>query len=84
MCRSMSPIFPDHIASSQEKGLVFEESDQHQYRFRDIVDPETGAPLFTIEHEVRSMKHPLYMRPLVNRDPAQNIMNYRAGHDAWI
>ncbi len=67
-----------------EKGLVFEESDQHQYRFREIVDPETGAPLFTIEHEVRSMKHPLYMRPLVNRDPSQNIMNYRAGHDAWI
>ncbi len=68
----------------KEKGLVFEESDQHQYRFRDIVDPETSAPLFTVEHEVRSMKHPLYMRPLVNRDPAQNIMNYRAGHDAWI
>ncbi len=68
----------------REKGLIFEESDQHQYRFRDIVDIETGAPLFTIEHEVRSMKHPLYMRPLVNRDPAQNIMNYRAGHDAWI
>ncbi len=67
-----------------EKGLVFEESDQHQYRFRDIVDPETGAPLFTIEHEVRSMKHPLYMRPLVNRNPAQNNMNYMPGHDAWI
>jgi hypothetical protein len=67
-----------------EKGLVFEESDQHQYRFRDLVDPETGAALFTVEHEVRSMKHPLYMRPLVNRDPSQNIMNYRAGHDAWI
>jgi hypothetical protein len=68
----------------QEKGLVFEESDQHQYRFRDIVDIETGAPLFTVEHEVRSMKHPLYMRPLVNRDPAQSIMNYRSGRDAWI
>lgn len=67
-----------------EKGLVFEESDQHQYRFRDIVDPETGVPLFTIEHEVRSMKHPLYMRPLVNRNPAQNNMNYMPGQDAWI
>ena len=44
----------------QEKGLISEESDQHQYRFKDIVDPETGAPLFTIEHEVRSMRHPLY------------------------
>ncbi len=68
----------------QERGLVFEESDQHQYRFRDIVDPETGAVLFTIEHEVRSMKHPLYMRPLVNRNPAQSNMNYMPGHDAWV
>ena len=68
----------------KEKDLVSEESDQHQYRFKDIVDPETRAPLFTIEHEVRSMKHPLYMRPLVNRDPAQNLVNYRTGHDAWI
>jgi hypothetical protein len=67
-----------------EKGLVFEESDQHQYRFREIVDPESGAPLFTIEHEVRSMRHPLFMRPLVNRNPAQNNMNYMPGHDAWI
>jgi hypothetical protein len=68
----------------QEKGLITEESDQHQYRFKDIVDPETGAPLFTIEHEVRSMRHPLYLRPLVNRNPAQNNMNYMPGHDAWI
>jgi len=65
----------------KEKGLVFEESDQHQYRFRDIVDPETGAPLFTIEHEVRSMRHPLYMRPLVNRNPAQTNVHYAPGHD---
>ncbi|MDO8431641.1 MAG: VOC family protein [Candidatus Binatus sp.] len=68
----------------QEKELVFEESDQHQYRFRDIVEPESGALLFKIEHEVRSMKHPLYMRPLVNRNPAQSNMNYMPGHDAWV
>lgn len=67
-----------------EKGLIIEESDQHQYRFKDLTDPETGAVLFTIEHEVRSMKHPLYMRPLVNRNPAQNNMDYQPGHDAWI
>jgi hypothetical protein len=39
--------------------------------------------LFTIEHEVRSLKHPLYMRPLVNRNPSQNIMRYSPGYDAW-
>ena len=67
-----------------EKDLIFEESDQHQYRFRDIVDPEDGRALFTLEHEVRSMKHPLYMRPLVNRNPAQSNMNYAPGQDGFI
>ena len=43
-----------------DKGLITEESDQHQYRFKDLADPESGATLFTIEHEVRSMRHPLF------------------------
>jgi predicted enzyme related to lactoylglutathione lyase len=66
----------------KERGLIFQESDQHQYRFQDIVDPETGKVLFTIEHEVRSMKHPMYLRPLVNRNPSQTIMRYSPGEDA--
>ncbi len=66
-----------------EMKLVTQESDQHQYRFQDIVDPYTGKMMFTIEHEVRSLKHPLYMRPLVNRNPRQNIMRYSPGNDAW-
>jgi hypothetical protein len=64
------------------RNLVTEESDQHQYRFRDLVDPEGGAKLFTLEHEVRSLKHPLYARPLVNRNPAQSNRGYAPGHDA--
>jgi predicted enzyme related to lactoylglutathione lyase len=64
------------------KGLITQESDAHQYRFQDIVDPDTGKMLFTIEHEVRSMRHPLYLRPLVNRNPAQTIMRYEPGSDA--
>jgi hypothetical protein len=66
-----------------ERDLVTEESDQHQYRFKDIADPESGKPLFTIEHEVRSMRHPLYARPLVNRNPVQTNTNYVPGHDGW-
>jgi len=66
-----------------ERGLIFEESNRYQYRFKDIVDPETGKGLFTIEHEVRSMTSPMFMRPLVNRDPNQNIMRYSPGHDAF-
>ena len=67
----------------RELKLVTEESDQHQYRFKDIVDLESGKPLFTIEHEVRSMRHPLYARPLVNRNPRQTNTDYAPGHDEW-
>ena len=50
-----------------ERGLVSEESDASQYRFQDIVDLDSGKVLATLEHEVRSMRHPLYGRHLVNR-----------------
>jgi hypothetical protein len=66
-----------------ERGLVTEESSEHQYRFRDIVDPASGKRLFTLEHEVRSLTHPLYARPLVNRNPAQSNRDYVRGHDAF-
>jgi hypothetical protein len=64
-------------------GLVTEESDQHQYRFKDLIDPESGARLFEIEHEVRSLKHPMWGRAFVNRNPAQTQRNYRRGRDAF-
>lgn len=64
-----------------ERGLVSQEDDQHQYRFKDIVDPENGKVLFTIEHEVRSMRHPLYARPFVNRNPAQSNRVFAAGYE---
>jgi len=66
----------------QALGLVSEESSQHQYRFRDIVDLDTRRVLFTVEHEVRSMQHPMYARQLVNRNPAQTGMSYRPGRDS--
>jgi hypothetical protein len=65
-----------------ERGLISEESDQHQYRFVDLVDPASGKVLFQLEHEVRSMRHPLYARPLVNRNPAQSNTDYAPGYDA--
>lgn len=65
----------------RERGLVSEESNRYQYRFKDIVDLDTGAVVFTLEHETRSMTHPLYARPLVNRNPAQSAGDYRPGYD---
>jgi hypothetical protein len=64
-----------------ERGLVNREDNQYQYRFRDIVDLDSGKHLFTIEHEVRSLTHPMFFRPLVNRNPAQTARNYANGHD---
>lgn len=66
-----------------ERGLVFEESDEYQYRFKDLVDPESGKVLFTIEHEVRSVTHPLYGRELVNRNPSQTNLAYVRNADRY-
>ena len=63
------------------RNLVSCEDNRYQYRFRDIIDPESGRHLFTIEHEVRSAKHPMYLRPLVNRNPAQTARSYSPGND---
>ena len=65
-----------------ERGLVSEESNRWQYRFLDIVDPGTAEPLFRIEHEVRSMTHPIYGRQLVNRNPAVTNNAFTPGHEA--
>lgn len=66
------------------RNLITEESDQWQYRFQDIVDPATGKHLFTLEHEVRSLTHPLFARPLVNRNPLQQQRAYVPGQDAFF
>ena len=69
-----------------ERGLVSEESDQWQYRFVDIVDPQDGRKLFVIEHEVRSTTHPLCGRPLVNRNPYQTNRAFANGYEtrSWV
>jgi hypothetical protein len=65
-----------------ERGLISEESDQHQYRFQTLIDPEDGEILFELEHEVRSMRHPLFARPLVNRNPEITNLRYAPSHEA--
>jgi hypothetical protein len=65
----------------QELGLISQESGQHQYRFKDIVDLDTREVLYTVDHEVRAMSHPLYGRPLVNRNPALMAMRYVPGQE---
>ena len=67
----------------KERELVTMETDAHEWRFQWIVDPQTLKPLFEIEHEVRSMWHPLFARPLVNRNPAITNTAYVAGQESF-
>jgi hypothetical protein len=67
-----------------ERGIVSEESNPYQYRFVDITDPESGKVMFEIEHEVRCATHPMFRRPLINRNPAQRQPTYVAGRDAQV
>jgi hypothetical protein len=53
----------------RERNLITEDIRNHQFRFRDIVDPKTNQSVFTLEHEVRSSRHPFYRRQLTNREP---------------
>jgi hypothetical protein len=52
----------------EQRNLITEGIRNHQFRFRDIVDPDTGRVVFKLEHEVRSSRHPGFRRQLVNRD----------------
>jgi hypothetical protein len=65
----------------QGLGLISSEVNDYEYRFKDVVDIDTHDVLFTVEHEVRSQTHPMFGRPLVNRNPAQTNRDYRPGHD---
>ena len=67
----------------RERELITRETDEYEWRFIDIVDIESHDVLFQIEHEVRSMTHPLFNRPLVNRNPQQNNRHYVRGQDAF-
>jgi catechol-2,3-dioxygenase len=67
-----------------ERGILSEESNPYQYRFVEITDPESGKVMFEIEHEVRCVTHPMYRRPLINRNPAQRQPTYIPGRDARV
>ena len=67
----------------KERDLVTMETDADEWRFQWIVDPRDNRKLFQIEHEVRSMRHRLFARPLVNRNHGITNMTYVPGHDAF-
>ena len=67
-----------------QRGLITEDPRNHQFRFVDIVHPESGELLFQVEHEVRGLKHPLFRRPLVNRTVGQFQEPRRVGNQTVL
>jgi len=67
----------------RQRDLITMETDANEWRFQWIVDPRDGNKLFQIEHEVRSMKHHLFNRPLVNRNHGITNMTYQYGQDVF-
>jgi hypothetical protein len=68
----------------KNRGLITEEPRNHQFRFRALVDPATGERVCALEHEVRSLHHPMFQRNFINRDPNQSQRTYRRGRDGLI
>jgi len=76
-----TPNFSGPYERLRARGLISQESNQHQYRFENIVDLDSGDVLYTIDHEVRSATHPMFARPLVNRNPALSNAYYAQGYE---
>jgi catechol 2,3-dioxygenase-like lactoylglutathione lyase family enzyme len=73
--------FSRPYAFLKARGLITEEVRNHQFRFKQLVDPGSNRPLFLVEHEVRSLHHPMFHRVMVNRDPNESARRYRRGRD---
>ena len=72
------PDHPNHVAvyltryhatyeRLKKRKLVMAPDRDEQFRFEKMVHPDTGEVLFEFEHEARSLHHPDYRKPLVNR-----------------
>jgi catechol-2,3-dioxygenase len=66
-----------------ERNLISMENNTHEYRFMNITGLDDGHVYCRLEHEVRSLRHPLFGRTLVNRDPSMDPQTYAAGREAF-
>src|SRR5262245_33005763 len=76
--------FSRPYAFLKERGLIAEEVRNHQFRFKELVDPDSNRGVFLVEHEVRSLHHPMFHRVMINRNPDESARRYRRGRDRLI
>ena len=63
-----------------EAGMLSAEREPHEFRFLEF--RASDQVVWELEHEVRSTDHPMFGRELVNRNPANTLFNYQAGHES--
>ena len=76
--------FSRPYAFLKDRGLISEQVRNHQFRFKEVVDPVDDRRIFLLEHEIRSLHHPMFHRFFVNRNPNESARRYRRGRDALI
>ena len=54
-------------AELKRRRLLMEPDRNEQFRFARMIDPQNGEELFEFEHEMRSLYHPDFLKPLINR-----------------
>jgi len=80
------PAHPNHVAvyiagyrsiyeRLKNQKLLMTPDREEQFRFAKMADPITGEVVFEFEHEVRSLHHPDYRKPLVNRVPVPYLVD---------
>ena len=57
------------------KKLLMRPDVEEQFRFDRMANPRSGKVVFTFEHEVRSLYHPDYLKPLANRVPVPYLLD---------
>jgi hypothetical protein len=67
-----------------DMGVPVRDTSQHQYSFAELRDVRSGELLFSLDHETRSMTHPMFGRALINRNAMQGLGGYRAGQDSFV
>ena len=57
------------------KKLLMRPDVEEQFRFEKMANPRSGKVVFSFEHEVRSLYHPDYLKPLANRVPVPYLVD---------
>ena len=79
-------VHPNHVAiyvtryqemyqQFKAKKLLMRLDVEEQFRFDRMANPRSGKVVFTFEHEVRSLYHPDYLKPLANRVPVPYLVD---------